>query len=96
MKSVTKFFRNILGLIDKDATRYIAVAVAAIIAFIMVGPYLVFRVRREEEKEKEREQRNATTNADSGSKKPVVRKRIGETDAYQGRKLFLTVVHMLS
>ena len=69
----------------KDATKYIALAVAAIIAFIMVGTYLVFKVRREEEKEKEREQRAAGVDADSASKKPVVRKRIGETDAYQGR-----------
>ena len=69
----------------KDASKYIALAVAAIIAFIMVGTYLVFKVRREEEKEKEREQRAAGADADSASKKPVVRKRIGETDAYQGR-----------
>ena len=90
MKSVTKFFRNILSLIDKDATRYIAVAVAAIIAFIMVGTYLVFKVRREEEKEKEREQRAAGVDANSASKKPVVRKRIGETDSYQGRGSSIT------
>ena len=87
MKSVTKYFKNLLSLMDKDVTRYVAAAVAAIIAFIMVGTYLVFKVRREEEKEKEREQRTAT---DSGSKKPVVRKRIGETDAYQGREFSLT------
>ena len=86
MKSVTKYFKNLLSLMDKDVTRYVAAAVAAIIAFIMVGTYLVFKVRREEEKEKEREQRTAT---DSGSKKPVVRKRIGETDAYQGREFSL-------
>merc|ERR1712037_1002350 len=83
MVSATSFFRNLLKLMDRDATKYIALAVAAIIAFIMVGTYLVFRVRREEEKEKEREHRAATDSDDSGSKKPVVRKRIGETDAYQ-------------
>ena len=74
----------------KDATKYIALAVAAIIAFVMVGTYLVFKVRREEEKEKEREQRAAGVDADSASKKPVVRKRIGETDAYQGRGSSIT------
>ena len=89
-------FRNLLSLMDKDVTRYVAVAVAAIVAFIMVGTYLVFRVRREEEKEKEREHRAATDSDDSGSKKPVVRKRIGETDAYQGREFSFTVVNMLS
>merc|ERR1712037_528807 len=83
MVSATSFFRNLLKLMDRDATKYIALAVAAIIAFIMVGTYLVFKVRREEEKEKEREQRAAGADAGLASKKPVVRKRIGETDAYQ-------------
>ena len=90
MGSATKFFRNLISLMNKDATRYIAVALAAIIAFIMVGTYLVFKVRKEDEKEKEREQRAAATDADSGSKKPVVRKRIGETDAYQGNRIYLS------
>merc|ERR1712038_284741 len=80
MKSVSAFIHNLLSMKDKDVTRYIAMAVASIVAFIMVGTYLVFRTRREEEKERNDSDDTGST---SDSKKSLVRKRIGETDAYQ-------------
>lgn len=80
MKSVSAFIHNLLSMKDKDVTRYIAMAVASIVAFIMVGTYLVFRTRREEEKERND---GVDIGSTSDSKKSVVRKRIGETDAYQ-------------
>ncbi len=65
----------------KDTLQYIAIAVVGVLLFILVGTCLVLKKQKDEEREKELREREGTGEDDE--KKSGVRKRIGETDAFQ-------------
>jgi hypothetical protein len=62
-------------MVQKDMLNYIAIATLGTLMFILVGTMLVMKQRKVEQ-----EMKDAKV---GGDEKKVVRKRIGETDAYQ-------------